>query len=134
MSYTSWDREFRGVRKNTSFPGLFETTGKIILTRKANTIRLLQILAYHCPKIGMPKITWGKRSWAKWRTRHINFENPNELNLTVHIVLHEYAHLMAKSRREEGQKRRQIHGPTFRLCLDAIMLVWRDKIRANFIT
>lgn len=131
MNDTSLVREFRGVIKNTSFPEIFESTGRFILTRKSDAIRLLQMLAYHCPRIGMPRVTWGKRSWARLSKDRLNLENPDKDTLTVHIVLHEYAHLMAKTKKEH-EKRRRFHGPGFRLCLDAIMLVWRDRICANF--
>jgi hypothetical protein len=127
-------REYVGVRKNTTFPGLLEPTAVIGLFRRTQIIRLLQSLAYHCKlENGFPSVRFGKHDKAWHASNRLQFRDPERYGATsVHIILHEYAHLWASVKREEGQKRRRSHGTKFRMCLDALLLIWRDKIRKDF--
>lgn len=127
-------REYVGVRNNTTFPGLLESVAKVGITRKIDIIRLLQSLAYHCKlDKGFPSVRFGKHNKAWHARNHLQFRDPEKYGPTsVHIILHEYAHLWASVKREEGQQRRRSHGTKFRMCLDALLLIWRDKIRSDY--
>ena len=124
--------EYSCVAATTSRPALML---EACMTGIGNqdAVALLELLAEICG-CPTPKVTWGKRAWAKSKEWRIHL--PQVGDMDVETVVHEFAHLLAEIDALE-EATHQPHGGRFVMTLDRLLLeswpVWRAKMPSGVV-
>lgn len=109
--------EYASVARATSQPLLLIEAHETSMS-KQDAEALLEILAEDCGRT-RPKVTWGKRAWARPERNHIQLPQSGH-DLNVGTVVHEFAHLVAPEAPRVAGRRRH-HDAGFVAALDKLL-------------